>query len=76
MLNHIATKAALALLPAMLSTVNNSQLLSDQAGSEEVCSLLPHPSCLYITSVNPWLMQVGALPAIASGKESSNPVAN
>lgn len=74
--NRIATKSALHCLPATLPTVNSSQLLSDQAGSEEVCSLLPHPSCLCITSVKPWLMQVGALPAIASGKASSNPVAN
>jgi len=76
MLNHLAAKAALHCLAAMLPSVKNSQLLSDPAGSEEVCSLLPHLSCLYFTSVNAWLMQVGAFPAIASGKESSNPAAD
>lgn len=59
-----------------MPTVNNLLLLSDLAGSEEVCSPLPHPSCLYITSVNSWHMQVGALPAVTSGKKSSNPAAN
>lgn len=63
-------KAALHCLPSTLPTVNNLLLLSDLAGSEEVCSLPQHPSCLYITSVNPWLMQIGALPAITSGEES------